>query len=528
MKNRILALYLTLFFFLAPPLAWADVKISQLPTNASPAGGDELPTNQGGITKKITLTSIKGWLDNQFGLNSHINDATIHRSINDASTSTTALWSASKTSILFATKSDVGHVHSVADITSGTLSLARGGTGMNTINPSKLLYSYTSNALAELSLGTSLGITGATLSVQDNTSTQKMTFSKAGSTIGTRKQLNLIEGSGVTITAADSTGNDRVDVTIAASSTAYPTGYRGSAAPVYASAASFTQGFIRERDSTDTANLTLATSSTVSTGTLGACNGILQSANLTGTVSVTASSTTTTFSTSQTGVLQAGDVLCTAGGQCRRLTSVSGTSATPESNWTSTETGVTLKRGGKASNTHLLEYYLAQTGGTNTCPVLSTRNANAGDTLVDLPAGYSLYRQAPFAVRLDGSGNLLKFRVAEGWPFRPHILYYGIEMRLANGGLTLVNGGTATTFVTINGNTLFPPIAVVGDLAAGTPSTSGSMILRPTGESDNGQLGQANGLSRILLPLNGSQQFDYAVSASSGYVHAAGYVADVP
>lgn len=40
---------------------------------------------------------------------------------------------------------------------------------------------------------------------------------KAGSTVGTRKTLNLIEGSNVTLTVADNSGSDRVDVTVAAS-----------------------------------------------------------------------------------------------------------------------------------------------------------------------------------------------------------------------------------------------------------------------------------------------------------------------
>ena len=53
--------------------------------------------------------------------------------------------------------------------------------------------------------------------VEDNISTQKVIVSKAGSTAGTRKQINLIEGTNVTITTADNAGSDRVDVTIAAS-----------------------------------------------------------------------------------------------------------------------------------------------------------------------------------------------------------------------------------------------------------------------------------------------------------------------
>lgn len=53
--------------------------------------------------------------------------------------------------------------------------------------------------------------------VEDNVSTQKVIVSKAGSTVGTRQQINLIEGSNVTLTVSDNAGSDRVDVTIAAS-----------------------------------------------------------------------------------------------------------------------------------------------------------------------------------------------------------------------------------------------------------------------------------------------------------------------
>ena len=48
-----------------------------------------------------------------------------------------------------------------------------------------------------------------------NTTTQRVEIGKAGTLIGTRKRINLIEGSNVTITVADDSGNDEVDVTIA-------------------------------------------------------------------------------------------------------------------------------------------------------------------------------------------------------------------------------------------------------------------------------------------------------------------------
>jgi hypothetical protein len=46
------------------------------------------------------------------------------------------------------------------------------------------------------------------------------TIQKAGAVIGTRRALNLIEGANVTLTVADDSGNDRVNVTVAAAGTA--------------------------------------------------------------------------------------------------------------------------------------------------------------------------------------------------------------------------------------------------------------------------------------------------------------------
>ena len=48
-------------------------------------------------------------------------------------------------------------------------------------------------------------------------SSGQITVAKAGSLIGTRGRLNLIEGNNVTLTVADDSGNDEIDCTIAAS-----------------------------------------------------------------------------------------------------------------------------------------------------------------------------------------------------------------------------------------------------------------------------------------------------------------------
>ena len=54
-----------------------------------------------------------------------------------------------------------------------------------------------------------------TLAVEDNTSTQKIEIVKnSGAVVGTRKQLNFIEGGNISLTISDDVGNDQVDITI--------------------------------------------------------------------------------------------------------------------------------------------------------------------------------------------------------------------------------------------------------------------------------------------------------------------------
>lgn len=55
--------------------------------------------------------------------------------------------------------------------------------------------------------------------VNQDTSIQRITVSKNGTTIAARPQVNLIEGANVTLTGADNSGSNRVDVTIAAATT---------------------------------------------------------------------------------------------------------------------------------------------------------------------------------------------------------------------------------------------------------------------------------------------------------------------
>lgn len=70
---------------------------------------------------------------------------------------------------------------------------------------------------------TSTGLSGGgdlsadrTLSVTNDTTTQKVRVSKGGALQGTRQEINFIQGSNITLTTADDAGNNRVNVTVAA------------------------------------------------------------------------------------------------------------------------------------------------------------------------------------------------------------------------------------------------------------------------------------------------------------------------
>lgn len=62
-----------------------------------------------------------------------------------------------------------------------------------------------------------------TLAVSNDTTTQRVRLSNNGTLTGTRQELNLIAGANVTITPVDDNANNRVNITIAASSGAQST-----------------------------------------------------------------------------------------------------------------------------------------------------------------------------------------------------------------------------------------------------------------------------------------------------------------
>jgi hypothetical protein len=126
--------------------------------------------------------------------------------------------------------------------------------------------------------------------IADDTSIQKIIVAKNGTDVGTREKINLIEGSGVTMTVADNVADNRVDVTINAAgggsgtvtsvSVVSANGFAGSVANATTTPAitltttisGILQGngtAISSAATTGAGNVVLATSPTLTTPTLG-------------------------------------------------------------------------------------------------------------------------------------------------------------------------------------------------------------------------------------------------------------------
>jgi hypothetical protein len=298
-------------------------------------------------------------------------------------------------------------------------------------------------------------------------------------------------------------------------------GYNTTGIPVYINANSLSVPQLFCSNSQNDGLLIKPTATTVDLNTLG-LNGIANSVNLTGSISITAASSTvngsgTTFSSQ----FQAGDVIRTQAGQSRRIISVnSNTSLTVESNWASTETLVTFRRGGRAPNTW---YHLYAVGnGTTGNFLLSTRNTAASETLSDLPSGYTRQRQLAISVRTDASGNLLPFMIAQGWPFNP-LVVYGVEAYN-------ILSGSATSFTVAGTGNYVPPtsrLALVefGILAAG--SVFNQAAIRQAGSTGSGRtLGVSANIAGVnqrlqqLVWLNAQGQFEYSVTNAATVLDA--------
>ncbi len=127
-------------------------------------------------------------------------------------------------------KADAAHNHSATDITSGTLGVTRGGTGLATIASGKLLYASGADTLAELSLDSELGITGGTLGVDESQLTLGAMNGFVDESQGGTGMTTYAKGDLIYATAADTL--DVLDV----GTNGYVLTVSGSGVPVWAPA----------------------------------------------------------------------------------------------------------------------------------------------------------------------------------------------------------------------------------------------------------------------------------------------------
>lgn len=312
-------------------------------------------------------------------------------------------------------------------------------------------------------------------------------------------------------------------------------GFRGSAPPVYLSATQFSMASIVERNSTDDGNIIKKTTTTADITTTGS-NGIGQSANLAGTVSTSGSPSTTITGTGTafTTDFVVGDVI-ESGGNARRITAIaSNTSLTVESNITIVPLS-TYKRGGRAPNCWYLVYALSSGN-----LFLSPRNVAGGQALVDLPVGVTKFRQLPFAVRLDASRNIIKFKVSSGWPDRPWIRYDDLDFIYNAADVTRVlNNSNDTNFTDVPCNAVVPPISrlIRALVWAGASTSAGADSVIFTREKGSSSAGvriahyNNNGAGQEReIPVNASQIFEYKTGGSTQYatISVSQWLAEVP
>jgi hypothetical protein len=288
-------------------------------------------------------------------------------------------------------------------------------------------------------------------------------------------------------------------------------GFNATAAPKYLTATTISVARVACMSASGTSIMRNAGPLTVDLASVG-ISGLAQSTNLAGQVSVTAAGTTvsgtgTAFLTDYV----VGDVIRTAGGQGRTITAITNNTAlTVGTAWTSTESLVTYRRGGRASNTWYHLYAISN--GTLTNLIFSQRNVAGGQVLTDLPSGYTSSRQLSFSVLTDASSNFKPFYVAEGWPERPKILYE-IDGN-ASGGAS-----SSTAFATAVTSNQVPQTSRIALIDFGLRTTNtgvgNTAFYRTAGSSD--PTGRSLGVAANIIGVTHRLQANIAVNASAQF-----------
>lgn len=185
-----------------------------------------------------------------------------------------------------------------------------------------------------------------------------------------------------------------------------------------------------------------------------------------------------------------------------------------------------LDTGAEASNTWYY-YYLIRKSSDGTCSVVASVTNESVSGSITYPSGYDQKRQLPFAARNNGSSNILETYVAEGWPYRPKILY-NLDFALDGSDPTAVlTAGVQTSFTSISLASFVPPISQSAILAM-EKNSIGSFNIRPTGSSLASGIRGAeydNAISgELSAKTSSSQAIEYRVDSGSIDMAVRGFV----
>ena len=192
-----------------------------------------------------------------------------------------------------------------------------------------------------------------------------------------------------------------------------------------------------------------------------------------------------------------------------------------------------LDTGSEASNTWYYFYLIKKSSDGTTSVVASTTDESVTGSIT-MPSGYDLKRQLSFAVRNDGSSNIIPFSVGPGWPYRP-IIRLRVELSryaTAGGVTTFQNGSASASWTTHNLSAYMPPCSrevFVQAVNASVSSTFLNLGFRPLGSSvAQGELvlgGDSTTATNGVVTTNSSQQIEIAkvYGTASSFVDVMGY-----
>jgi hypothetical protein len=191
----------------------------------------------------------------------------------------------------------------------------------------------------------------------------------------------------------------------------------------------------------------------------------------------------------------------------------------------------------RSSNTWYYLYLIGKSTDGTVAGLWSTVNESQSGAIV-LPSGYDQKAQTRTAWSTDNVSNLRYARVAEGWPFRPLMMYNDATSQFnTTTPLTVLASGTATSFTAISCANLIPPVSAYGYFNMGminNGNSVGGANFRTTGFTSNGValLGTSGNVSGQILDryvglyeVDSLQRIDYKRNGGSlAGVNVMGYL----